>query len=177
MNNAQVVYKRIMGVALRQRALNLLVTVIRPTLDAIQTESGTKLGGKDAEYMMLGTAIAESGDLNTRRQIRGPALGLFQMEPFTHEDLWHNYLSYRPKLRDAILKHFNLVQVPDAYLLESNDSYATIMARIRYLPAPGAIPSATDLKGQAQYWVEWYNRGGKGTIKDYLARWRAVMGF
>jgi hypothetical protein len=114
--------------------------------------------------------------LNTRKQKNGPALGLYQMEPFTHDDLWNNYLPiFKPKLRDAVLKHFNITQMPNAQLLEGDDAYATIMARIRYLPAP-AIPSATDLNGQAQYWVQWYNRGGKGTVADYLARWHKAMG-
>jgi len=176
--NAQLVLKKAMSVAYRQRAFNLLTTVIRPTLNSIQDESGTKLAGENAEYMLLGTCIAETGDLDTRRQKNGPALGLFQMEPFTHDDLWNNYLSYRPKLRDAVLKHFNITSKPppNAQLLESNDSYAAIMARIRYLPAPAAMPSSTDLKGQAQYWVTYYNRGGKGTVADYLARWHAAMG-
>jgi hypothetical protein len=174
--NAQLVYKQAMDVAYRQRAINLLTTVIRPTLNAIQNESGTKVAGENAEYMLLGTAIAETGDLNTRKQKNGPALGLYQMEPFTHDDLWNNYLPiFKPKLRDAVLKHFNITQMPKAQLMEGDDAYATIMARIRYLPAT-AIPSATDLNGQAQYWVQWYNRGGKGTVADYLARWHKAMG-
>jgi RHS repeat-associated protein len=176
-NNAQLVVKKAMSVAYRQRAFNLLTTVIRPTLNAIQDESGTKLGGENAEYMLLGTCIAETGDLDTRRQKgNGPARGLFQMEPFTHDDLWKNYLSFRPKLRDAVLKHFNITPPPNAQLLESNDAYAAIMARIRYLPARDPIPSATDLNGQALYWVKNYNRGGKGTVAEYLSRWHAAMG-
>jgi hypothetical protein len=179
-NNAQLVFKRAIGVAYRQRAFNLLTTVIRPTLNTIQSDSGTRIAGENAEYMLLGTAIAESGDLNTRRQMNGPALGLFQMEPFTHDDLWNTTLSKpsRKPLKEAILRHFNLPQsqIPDVQLLVSNDSYATIMARVRYLPAPDAIPSATDLNGQAQYWVQYYNRGGKGTVADYLARWHKAMG-
>ena len=77
------------------------------------------------------------------------------MEPFTHNDMWNNYLPRRqPKLRDAILKHFNL-KTPDVQLLASNDSYAAIMARVRYYPAPEAIPGLSDLTGQADYWVKY----------------------
>ena len=180
-NSAELVYKQALTVRYRQRALNLLTTVIRPTLNAIQSESGTKLAGENAEYMLLGTAIAESGDVDTRKQRGGPALGLFQMESFTYNDLFKTTLSKpnRKSLQGAILKHCGLTQaqsqVPDVQLLVSDESYATIMARVRYLPANDPIPSATDLKGQAQYWVEYYNRGGKGTVADYLARWHAAL--
>jgi RHS repeat-associated protein len=183
-NNAQLVFKKAMSVAYRQRAFNLLYNVIRPTLNAIQDESGAKnFGGENAEYMLLGTCIAETGNLDTRRQgNNGPALGLFQMEPFTYNDLWNTTLSKpnRKPLKDAILKHFNLPQTqsqpPDVQLLVSNDSYAAIMARVRYLPARDPFPSATDLNGQAQYWVTYYNRGGSGTVANYLARWHKAMG-
>jgi hypothetical protein len=81
----------------------------------------------------LGTAIVES-KLKYRKQIGGPALGLFQMEPNTHNDIWNNFLKYRDGLRRAIIKIFGTdLHAKD---LENNDDYATIMARIHYLRTP-----------------------------------------
>ena len=52
---------------------------------------------------LLGTARVES-DLRHRRQIGGPALGLFQMEPATHNDIWESYLKYRAQLAERVQK-------------------------------------------------------------------------
>ena len=64
-------------------ARELLVSAIRPALKAL---------GKDDrahEELLLGSALQESEGLATRVQGRGgPALSYFQMEPFTHDDIW-----------------------------------------------------------------------------------------
>src|SRR5260221_162978 len=52
--------------------------------------------------LLLGTALQESG-LTYRVQLGGgPARGLFQMEPNTHDDIWDNFLKYRVPLATAV---------------------------------------------------------------------------
>ncbi len=151
-----------------------------------------------AEQLVLGTAVAESL-LTYRRQIRGPALGLFQMEPATHHDIYINYLRYpgRAELRRKVIgllspmpEGFTNVQTESllsASVAESfakavvnqlidNDRYAAAMCRIRYLRAPQALPAADDIKAMAQYWKDHYNtKAGKGTPEKFLRKWRAIV--
>jgi hypothetical protein len=47
-----------------------------------------------AEELLLGTALQESGLIYRRQLNNGPALGLFQMEPATHDDIWADFLTY-----------------------------------------------------------------------------------
>ncbi|KAF0118141.1 MAG: hypothetical protein FD149_866 [Rhodospirillaceae bacterium] len=72
---------------------HFVTTVIRPTLLHLGLHSPA------AEALLLGTAIQESRLGTYLRQTGGgPALGVYQMEPATHEDIWTNFLAYRPDL-------------------------------------------------------------------------------
>jgi hypothetical protein len=80
--------------------------VLRPTLERIGLHSNS------AEILLLGTALTESGDMHYLRQLgNGPALGVYQMEPTTHEDIYDNYLKYKKELRREILAF--LAPVPE----------------------------------------------------------------
>ena len=61
--------------------------VIRPALTKIN------LWSRSAEELVLGTAIVESGLTYLKQRGEGPALGLWQIEPATHEDLYTNFLN------------------------------------------------------------------------------------
>lgn len=63
--------------------------IIRPTLVEMGHYSPA------AEALLLGTAAHESHGGRYLSQIRGPARGIYQMEPATHDDLWRHYLPPR----------------------------------------------------------------------------------
>src|SRR3569832_707490 len=155
----------------KSEAMLFLDTVFRPALQEIGLWSAA------AEELMRGTALVESGLVNRRQIGGGPARGLFQMEPATHDDIWNNFLKYRSKLAQAITA---LQSSPDAdkYAeLENNDKYACGMARASYLRAPGALPQSGDVSGMASYWKEHYNTLlGAGTVSTYVRKWSRVMG-
>ena len=73
-------------------ASQILSLVIRPALSKIN------LWSHSAEELVLGTAIVESGLTYIRQWDDGPALGLWQVEPSTQNDLYTNFLNYRPEL-------------------------------------------------------------------------------
>jgi hypothetical protein len=149
-------------------ASKLLQTSIRPALQAIGRWSLA------AEELVLGTAIVESGLVNRVQLGGGPARGLFQMEPATHDDIWSNYLKYRPTLAQSVRA---LSTGASASELMTNDRYAAAMARVQYLRAPTPLPQAGDLSGQAAYWKDYYNTcAGKGTPGKYVQAWRGAMG-
>ena len=142
--------------------------VIRPTLQRLSLWSDA------AEELVLGTAIQESGLQYLQQLDGGPALGLWQMERATHDDIWQNFLHYRTKLGLNILGPYSK---PGHSRLAWDLSYACAMCRAHYLRFPGALPPAGDIDGQAAYWKKFYNTPlGKGTHKQYTANWHRAMG-
>jgi hypothetical protein len=110
-----------------------------------------------AVNLLLGTAAVESAFGTYIRQIKGPALGVFQMEPDTFTWLRVNYEGRLTELMTAQFNH-----------LEWNLRLAIIMARLRYRIVPEPLPEAGDVTGLAAYWKKHYNSiKGKGTVGDF----------
>ena len=125
-----------------------------------------------AEDLLLGTAATESLLGYYDKQINGPALGLYQMEPSTLSDIYFNYLSTRPTLLQTI-NQATATTGPDLDHLRFDPIYSTIMARIHYKRVKANLPAANDLISQAKYWKVYYNTAlGKGTpekfVQDYI---------
>jgi hypothetical protein len=141
-------------------------TVIMPVLQQIDLFSPA------AQQLLLGTALQESG-LAARRQLGGgPALGLYQMEPATANDIWTNFLNYRPQLAKAVGALLSSPTADRVQDLENNDRYATAMARVKYARAPEPLPPYNDLKAMARYWWQYYNTPrGAGSPAEFVANW------
>ena len=134
---------------------------LREAITEVLQEFG--LYSPEAVDLLMGTAAVESKLGTYIRQIRGPALGIFQMEPASEQDLWNNFR------RTKIILGGNYY-TPDSVALKYDLRYQIIMARIHYLRKPGAIP--TTLSGQANYWKKHYNTYlGAGTVEKYIAAW------
>lgn len=141
--------------------------VIRPILLRLG------LWSQAAENLLLGTALAESRGMYLK-QIRGPALGIYQMEPASHDRLWAGILSRRERLRQRI----RLLLVPGFSRLDQlkwNLAYATAMARIYYLAVREPLPRASSAWAMARYWKRYWNTAaGRGTachfVQNYAAR-------
>lgn len=140
-------------------AKQLKLFVIVPTL--------AKLGlySDSAVNLLLGTCAQESQMGTYLKQINGPALGIYQIEPNTHDDLWDNYLKYRPELAGKVLG----IDSRDNNNLIVNLSYATAIARIQYLRAPDPFPEPNNIEGLARYYKKHYNTyEGKGTVEEFI---------
>ncbi len=126
------------------------------------------LYSEDAVELLMMTAATESKLGTYIKQVNGPALGIFQMEPRTEDDLWENYLRYKGGLDVTI-------DVYATYLkgeLEWNMGYAIVMARIHYLRVKEKLPDSGDKEAMARYYKKYWNTPkGKATvekaIKDY----------
>ena len=150
---------------------HLVDLVIRPTLRALEPAVPFS---EAAVEMVYYTAAAESG-LDALTQLGGgPARGIYQMEPATHDDIWENYLAFRTGLRAAVQRL--LAPVP-AHVdqLVTNLAYATAMCRVHYRRVPAALPPAGDLDAHARYWKDHYNTaGGAGTLAHFKEAARAA---
>lgn len=147
----------------------LRALIIRPTLEYLD------LWSAPAEELLIGTAAHESQLGRYLHQLNdGPAVGIYQMEPATENDIWQNFLNFRQPLAEKVRTLLGGYPSERAVQMAGNLYYATAMARIKYLRAPGAIPA--DLEGQALYWKEHYNTAqGAGTAGQYLDDYRRYV--
>jgi hypothetical protein len=134
------------------------------------------LHSKEAEDLVFRTGKVESS-YKYIRQLRGPARGLFQCEPWVSVDICNNYLSYRPELMKKVanaikvnISHFVEPKEEDwDFILETNLAAQIAMCRLHYRRIPSKLPNS--LKGQAAYWKKYYNSSaGRGTVEDFLER-------
>lgn len=126
--------------------------IVRPTLDYLG------LGGDAAVNLLTGTALAESDATYLRQIGGGPALGLWQMEPATHDDCWANFLRFPAQSRLATkLEAMLAPDLPRRQQLITNLRYACAMARIRFYRMRDALPAATDAAGLSAYHKVHYN--------------------
>lgn len=138
--------------------------IVGPTLNHLG------LWSQSAENLVLGTALTESRGEYIHQLGRGPALGLWQMEPFTHDDIWANFLKYKSDLTlrmHALETPAKLTE--GANELVGNLYYGAAMCRLQYRRAPEALPAAGDALGMAQLWKKRYNTAhGAGSVEHAL---------
>lgn len=144
--------------------------VIRPVLTALEA------GGQNVEELLLGTAMQESGcGQYLVQRGGGPALGIWQMEPATHNDIWANYLRFRAPLAGTVAG-FCFSGLPHSTQMVGNMYYACAMARVQYLRHPGELPKAGDIAGQAAYYKAVYNTAeGAADVADYITKAKTVL--
>jgi len=150
-----------MGINLPQ----LIDAVIEPTLYSIGLLSDSAI------ILLAGTAGIESRYGSFLKQVKGPALGIYQMEPATHADIWNNYLAYNKVLGERIVKGCDLPNdVISDFRLISNLRYATAMTRIHYLRVREKLPHMDDIEGFSNYHKKYYNTYlGKTKVEESMA--------
>lgn len=146
--------------------------VVRPALTRLAPHVAWSAA---AENLVLATAIAES-DLSALHQIGGgPALGLWQIEPATHADLWTNWLAYRSALADrlgSMAAPWPLVPQNPAQTA-TNLLYAAAVCRLIYYRAPARLPAKDDADAMGRYWKQHYNTPlGAGDPAKFAALYR-----
>ncbi|MGI0011924.1 MAG: hypothetical protein ACREBU_00560 [Nitrososphaera sp.] len=137
---------------------DLLKWVIEPTLRAM----GARFSSSRAARLLAYTSIAESTVSGHTRlhQVRGPALGIFQVEPFTAQDLITRYRS--------VLQQF-ITASPDD-VVSGNLYLSTALARCKYYDATPPLPRAF-LVDIGAYWKKHYNTdAGRGTVDGFVSR-------
>lgn len=140
--------------------------IIVPTLQAFE-ELG--LYSEAAINLMLGTALTESRLSALLQYGGGPALGLFQIEPLTLDDIYKRYLQREDKKELLGRVHLFMTARDIHEQVISNLPFAVIMARIRYFMVPEALPDHDDLEGLADYYKKFYNTiKGSGTIQGFI---------
>ena len=129
----------------------------------------------DAEELMVFTCAVESLGGTYLKQVSGPALGIYQMEPVTYNDIWQNYILFQNDLKLKLLHSFDASRMPSEERLIYDLRFATAMARIHYARVKEPLPKAHDIDGMWQYYKKYYNTAlGKA---DYQAAVSAYQKF
>ena len=124
------------------------------------------LWSERAENLLVMTMAHESNGGYYLDQDSGPAIGVYQMEEATFNDIWRRYLFGRPELEAKIMSACNLHHIPDAGEMAGNLYLATAMARVFYCRVYTKIPD--DLQEMAQYCKKYWNtEEGKATADQY----------
>jgi len=140
--------------------------IIRPGLDLLN------LNSKAAEELLVLTACVETDAGSYVKQIQGPGLGLFSIEPATHDDIWKRYLQTRLREVYKILEAINMTTQPQAYMLKYNLLYSVLMARVFYLRFREPLPEHDDIIGLAEYWKKYFNtKLGRGTVDMAISKY------
>ena len=121
---------------------------------------------------IVGTAAVESDFGRYWRQMNGPALGIFQMEPRTRKDIIKNYLAYRAALRKEIEAAIGCLAVSD----EAFTNSLTHQVIFCYLHYKRFNSWGTNLDEYANSWKTYYNtRHGRGTTLDFKEKYRRYI--
>ena len=145
--------------------------IIKPTLEYM----GGNYDSKNARMMLLATAAIESKCGYYIKQVGGPALGIWQMEPATHDDIWsecdklkgNNGFVWAVEDLGATLSDgsrvFSMITYP---------MYACAMARLKYSMDIEQLPDYDDINAIYRYYKRIYNtEAGASTMKKFVDAW------
>lgn len=151
--------------------------IIKPTHQYM----GGNYASKESNFLSLCTAAIESNCGEYIKQINGPALGPWQMEPNTHDDIWENcdaLSSYLDDNKDKVHLVEYMIWISNtgdaSYSnLAASHMYACAMARLKYSMDPQPLPKYTgkakvDLPAFYEYYKRVYNTElGASTYQEW----------
>lgn len=144
--------------------------IIEPVLSKLKVYS------KNAEELLVFTCAAESLGGTLLQQVKGPALGIYQMEPNTYTDIWVNYIHARNNLATLMSLHYGCNRIPPVERLIYDLHFATAMTRIHYLRMPGNLPEPKDIEGIWEYYKKYYNtEKGKAKKEDSIKKYEQFI--
>ena len=125
-----------------------------------------------AEELLIFTCAVESDGGTYLKQTVGRALGIYQMEPETYNDIWQNYINNNGSLSLRILSNFNVSRMPFEDRMIYDLRFATLMARIHYYRAIEPLPNSINEDTLWEYYKRHYNTVlGKATKEESIKKY------
>lgn len=144
--------------------------IIEPVLSKLQLYS------KEAEEVLVFTCAAESLGGTYLQQVKGPALGIFQMEPNTYTDIWINFIRARNQIATLMSLHYGCSRIPEVERLIYDLHFATAMARIHYLRVRPGLPKLGEVDALWDYYKTFYNtEKGKAKKEESIKKYQAFI--
>lgn len=149
------------------KAQDLRRYVIAPTLVRL-ARVWRGCDSEAAVRLLLGTAAAESDCGYRLVQEKGPALGIYQVEPATHTDVLRWAGATGKSTAVSLFRSLGVTAQSHDELV-TNLAYATCIARLIYWRRPEPLPDKGDFEGLARYWKRFFNtEQGKGTVRHFM---------
>ncbi len=126
-------------------------SIIVPALSDLQMYSD------EAEELLVFTAATESLGGTLLTQVKGPALGAYQMEPNTYTDIWTNFIRYKSNIVSILALNFDAGKIPSPNRMVYDLRFATAMARIHYFRVQEPLPPKDDVQAIWEYYKAHYN--------------------
>ncbi len=153
----------------------LLDCIIKPTLEYM----GGNYASKNASMLLLSTAAIESKCGYYIKQIGGPALGIWQMEPATEKDIWSNCDALQTtSFHDLIALLVIDSSTPHDVSAWSecdlviSPIYACAMARLKYAMDSAPLPPYDNIRAVYDYYKRIYNTPlGASTYEKFKQAW------
>lgn len=144
--------------------------IIKPTLDSLQMYS------QAAEELLVFTCACESLGGTYLKQIKGPALGIYQMEPATYQDIWENYIKHSSSLIQLLALNFSAPSIPTPERMVFDLKFATAMARLHYRRRSEPLPQHNDIEAIWEYYKKYYNTHlGKAEKEESIKHYRKFV--
>lgn len=130
----------------------------------------------ESEELIVFTCAAESLGGTYIRQVDGPALGIYQMEPETYTDIWQNFIKQQGGLCMMMFSCFHISYMPSPERMIYDLRFATAMARLHYRRVAEPLPSVNDTGGLWSYYKRHYNTlKGKAEKEDSIEKYHAFV--
>lgn len=128
---------------------------------------------KEAVELLLFTCAVESDGGTYVKQLSGPALGIYQMEPNTYADIWTNYINKKNDILMRLTHSFDVNVMPSEDRMIYDLRFATAMTRIHYERVYVPLPKADDTDGLWKYYKQYYNTpNGKADYQRCIEAYR-----
>ena len=115
--------------------------------------------------LLVFTCATESQGGTYVKQIQGPALGIYQIEPTTFTDVWSNYILRKPDIVNMLSLHFGICRVPQPQEVICDLRLATIMTAMLYAYRK-AIPENSDISTLWNLYKKYYNTSKGAATED-----------
>lgn len=127
--------------------------IVAPTLGALQIRN------PNMPELLVFTCAVESAGGTYVRQIKGPALGIYQIEPTTFSDLFANYILRKPDVLNLFTLNLGLHRMPSPEQVITDLRLATALAACLYMYRKARLPekSILDADGLWDIYKPLYN--------------------
>lgn len=145
--------------------------IVKSTLNDLQLYS------KNAEELLIFTCATESMGGTYLKQIKGPALGIYQMEPNTYNDIWQNYLKFNMSIVMKFMTSFHVAFMPPEERMIYDLRFATAMARFHYRRVDEPLPPHDNIGAIWEYYKKYYNTPlGKADREHSIKQYELFVG-
>ncbi len=145
--------------------------VIRPTLKYLGDYSLA------AQTLLLATAAMESELGFHLKSEHKRGLGVYQISPRSHQNIWDQYLAKDPdmasKVRGLASQHDFLTQ--PHLELTTNLKYATAIAWMIYKRKAKALPAANDILAMAKFWRRHFHSRPQASVDIFIKRYQTLI--